>query len=217
MMMRHLSSMLRGLALASALLLTIGTAMTTAQSPAGHSSHGAPGQTAAATPEQQAAAAKLVADVRSSIARWSKVATSQADGFRQNGPFRFGAWGPAHFGNPAFTRDGVTLDPQRPEGLVYMKVESGEIVLLGALFKAAKGQGPRPGGPLTEWHSHECVTGNGNAMRSVDGACPPGTTLVPRAGEMLHVWTFDNPDGAFAHGLTRRGIEAAVRQFSVKR
>jgi hypothetical protein len=28
---------------------------------------------------------------------------------------------------------------------------------------------------------------------------------------MLHVWTFDNPDGPFAHALTRRAIEAAVQ------
>lgn len=217
MNIRSLSTILRGLALTLALLLIIGTTMTAAQSPGGHGSHGAPGESAAATPEQQAAAANLVAEVRSAITRWSKVTAGQVDGFRQNNPFRFSAWGPAHFGNATFTRDGITLDPQRPEGLVYMKLESGEIVLLGALFKAAKGQGPRPGGPLTEWHSHECVTGNGNAMRSMDGQCPPGTTLVPRAGEMLHVWTFDNPDGPFAHGLTKRAIGAAVRQFSGRR
>jgi len=216
MLRRMFSSMLRGLALASVLLLTLGTAMTAAQSPGGHGSHGSGGQPAA-TPEQQAGAAKLLADVKAGIARYAKVSAAQADGFRQNAPFRFGTWGPAHFGHGANTRDGVSLDPQRPEGLVYMKLESGEVVLLGALFKAPKGEGPRPGGPLTEWHSHECVTDNGNAMRSMDGQCPPGTTLVPRAGEMLHVWTFENPDGPFAHGLTKRGIDAAVRQFSGRR
>jgi hypothetical protein len=216
--MRFPSTIVCGIALAASLLLAGGT-MSSAQSQGGHGSHGtsgAPGQ-AAATPQQQGAAAKLVADVKTSIGRWSKVSAGEADGFRQNNPFRFGTWGPAHFGNATFSRDGVTLDPQRPEGLVYMKLQSGEVALLGAIFKAPKGEGPRPGGPLTEWHSHECATGMGNALRSVGGQCPPGTTMVPRAVEMLHVWTFDNPDGPFAHGLTSRGIEAAVRQFSVRR
>lgn len=219
-MRMRLPSLLFGVALAGSLLLASGGTMISAQSQGGHGTHGAPGaptQTAAATPQQQAAAAKLVADVRAAAARWSKVSAGEADGFRQNNPFRFGTWGPAHFGNVTFSRDGITLDPQRPEGLVYLKLESGEVVLLGALFKAPKGEGPRPGGPLTEWHSHECATGMGNALRSVDGQCPPGTTMVPRAVEMLHVWIFDNPDGPFAHGLTKRGIEAAARQFSGRR
>ncbi len=214
---RVVSFTTRVLVLASALVLAVGSTTILAQSQGGHGSHGAPGQPAVATPEQQAAAAKLLADVRAAISRWSKVTAGQTDGFQQNGPFRFGAWGPAHFGNSAFSRDGITLDPQRPEGLVYLKLESGEIVLLGAFFKAPKGQGPRPGGLLTEWHSHECATGMGNALRSVDGQCPPDTTLVPRAVELLHVWIFDNPDGAFAHGLSKRGIEAAARQFSTRR
>lgn len=179
----------------------------------GHGQHGS-GITTAATAEQQRAAAELVASVKAGIARYAQVTAGEADGYRQNKPFRFGTWGPAHYSNRTNGLDGRMLDPQRPEGLVYLKLGTGETVLLGAVFRAPKGQGPRPGGPLTEWHSHECVTGMGNAARSVNGQCPPGTTLVPAAGEMLHVWTFDNPDGAFAHGLTMEAIKAVVSQFS---
>lgn len=179
----------------------------------GHGQHGS-GTTTAATTEQQRAAAELVASVKAGIARYAQVTAGEADGYRQNKPFRFGTWGPAHYSNRTNGLDGGMLDAQRPEGLVYLKLETGETVLLGAVFRAPKGQGPRPGGPLTEWHSHECVTGMGNAARSVNGQCPPGTTLVPAAGEMLHVWIFNNPDGAFAHGLTMEAIKAAVSQFS---
>ena len=201
---------------ALAVLVLSGAALTAAVAQGdGHGQHGS-GSTAApaATPEQKAAAAQLLASVKASIARYAQVAAAQADGYRQNAPFRFMTWGPAHFGNPANVLDERILDPQRPEGLVYMKLQTGEIVLLGALFKAPKGQGPRPGGPLTEWHSHECVTGDGRALRSMGGQCPPGTRLVERASEMLHVWIFDNPDGPFAHGLTNQAIQAAVRQVS---
>lgn len=215
--MRAFSSRVGVGAVLAALLLAAGTTLVAAQSQGGHGQHGSSGQSVAATPEQQAAAARLVADVRTGIARWAKVTAGQVDGFQQSGPFRFMIWGPAHFSNAAYIQDGKTLDPQRPEGLVYMKLQTGEIVLLGAQFKALKAQGPRPGGPLTVWHSHECLGGTGRAGRSMDGQCPPGTTFVERKTEALHVWTFDNPDGPFAHGLTSRGIEAAVRQFSGKR
>ncbi|MDQ7828160.1 MAG: hypothetical protein QN122_08025 [Armatimonadota bacterium] len=164
-----------------------------------------------ATPEQQAAAAHLLAAVRAGIARFADRQVAEAEGYRQSGPWRFQTWGPAHFGNPLYRQDGRLLDPQRPEGLVYLKLPEGREVLLGAFFVAPRGQGPRPGGPLTEWHSHECLTGDGRRLRSEGGACPPGTELRPARVEMLHVWTFDNPDGPFAHALTRRAIEAAVQ------
>lgn len=197
-----------------ALLMFSGAALAVAVAQgSGHGQHGS-GTATVATAEQQRAAAELVASVKAGIARYAQVTAGEADGYRQNKPFRFGTWGPAHYSNRTNGLDGRMLDPQRPEGLVYLKLGTGETVLLGAVFRAPKGQGPRPGGPLTEWHSHECVTGMGNAARSVNGQCPPGTTLVPAAGEMLHVWTFDNPDGAFAHGLTNQAIQAAVRQFS---
>ena len=196
-----------------ALLMFSGAPLTVALAQgSGHGQHGS--GTTIATAEQQRAAAELVASVKAGIARYAQVTAGEADGYRQNKPFRFGAWGPAYFSNRANGLDGRILDPQRPEGLVYLKLETGETVLLGAVFRAPKGRGPRPGGPLTEWHSHECVTGMGNALRSMNGQCPPGTTLVPAAGEMLHVWTFDNPDGAFAHGLTMEAIKVAVSQFS---
>ena len=40
-----------------------------------------------------------------------------------------------HADNPAFKNDDVYFDPERPETLVYAVADSGEPVLLGAMFQ----------------------------------------------------------------------------------
>ena len=67
----------------------------------------------------------------------------------------------------------------------HIKLEDGRIVLLGAMFVAPKGQGPRPAGPLTEWHVHDnlCLTGSGSvALATGPGQCPPGSFFVGESG-----------------------------------
>lgn len=180
----------------------------------GHHEHGGPA--AGATAQQKAAAAKLLADVKASIARLSNFSVSLAEGYQKTTPWAFLTWGPAHFTSEAAKRDGQWLDPAAPESLVYMRMPRGEIVLLGAMFLAPKGKGPRPGGPITEWHVHDnlCVTSTGAvALATGPGQCPPGSFFVGDAVEMMHVWIFDNPDGPFAHTLSAQAIQAAVRQI----
>lgn len=184
--------------------------------PGGSRSHGAPPSASTATPEQQAAAAKLFRDVKASLARYSNVGAAQAAGYRRVTPYRFLGWGPAHFHNMALNRDDRWLDPARPEALAYMKLRNGDHVLLGAMFVAPKDMGPRPGGPITAWHVHEnlCVKPDGGvALPRGPGKCPEGSFFVGDAVEMIHVWTFDHPDGPFAHELTREAIQAALKQF----
>ncbi len=142
-----------------------------------------------ATPEQQANAARLFEDVKAGIARFADLRAAQAEGYQQSAPFRFGDWGPAHFKNRAYSHDDRLLDPARPEGLVYLRLQDGRTVLLGAFFLAPRGQGPRPGGPITEWHFHN----------------PDGQ------GEMMHVWIFGHPDGPFARSLTKEAIPVAMQ------
>lgn len=154
-----------------------------------HRGHGttADGQ---ATPEQRVAAATLFEDVKAGIARYADLRIAQAEGFEQGqASFRFGDWGPAHFRHRANRMDDRVLDATRPEGLVYFRTQDGRTLLLGAFFVAPRGQGPRPGGPITEWHFHN----------------PEGR------GEMMHVWTFGHPDGPFARALGREGIQAAMQ------
>ena len=179
-------------------------------------SHGSGPSQSTATPEQQAAAAKLLRDVQASLARYANLSAAQAVGYRQVTPYRFLRWGPAHYHNMAMNRDDGLLDPARPEALVYMKLRNGEHVLLGAMFVAPKGMGPRPGGPITAWHVHEnfCIRSDGRvALPRGPGKCPEGAFFVGDAVEMIHIWTFDHPGGPFAHELTRDAIQAALKQF----
>ncbi len=169
---------------------------------------------ATGTSEQQAGAAKLLEDVKAGIARFASAQAAFSEGYRQTTPYRFGQWGPAHFNNREYSRDGKFLDPERPEALVYMKMQDGRSVLIGVMFLAPKGQGPRPGGPITDWHVHDnlCITSTGAAdVAMAPGQCPPGSFFVGEAVEMMHVWLFENPDGPFAHSLTVEGIRAAVQ------
>ena len=172
------------------------------------------GQSPAPTPEQTASAGKLLEEVKTGIARFADPQAAQAEGYQQTTPYRYGGWGPAHFNNQTYSRDGRFLDPARPEALVYMKVPDGRVALIGAMFLAPKGQGPRPAGPLTEWHVHDnlCITSIGTvALALAPGVCPPGSFFVGEAVEMMHVWTFNNPDGSFAHSMSLQAIQAAAQ------
>jgi hypothetical protein len=101
-----------------------------------------------------------------------------------------------HADNHRFTEDDRTLDPQRPETLVYAVRDDGTPVLLGAMYQAKglRTHGPTPGGTLTMWHAHEQVC-LGLLPPSLAGAtspfgvCPAGSVTVPLTNEMIHVWT----------------------------
>jgi len=178
------------------LLLFVGVGVAAPATPSPAHGHGAaPDAQAQASPEQRAAAATLFEDVKAAIARHADVRIAQAEGFEQGRErFRFGDWGPAHFRHRANRRDDRVLDATRPEGLVYFRTQDGRTLLLGAFFVAPRGQGPRPGGPITEWHVHDP---NANS-------------------EMMHVWTFGHPDGPFARSLGRDGVQAAIQYAGVR-
>ncbi len=146
-----------------------------------------------ATPDEQANAARLLADVKAGIAKYASLQAALADGYESKKSF-----GPevrtAHFRNKAFVTDDRILDPKRPEGLVYMHTPEGRTVLLGAFFVAPRGQGPRPGGPLTEWHTHN---ERGHS-------------------EMMHVWiVVDKPDPV-AFGRMTRELRQAVLEYAAR-
>lgn len=148
-----------------------------------------------ATAEEQASAARLLADVKAGIAKYASLQAALADGYVSKKSF-----GPevrtAHFKNRAFVIDDRILDPARPEGLVYMHTPEGRTVLLGAFFIAPRGQGPQPGGPLTEWHTHN----EGGRF------------------EMMHVWiVVDTPDPVAFGRMTRELRQAALEYASRQR
>jgi len=159
---------------------------------------------AVATPEQQVAAAELLANTRASIARYQDPAAAIAAGFKP-GPVS-SADPLRHFQNSANAN--VILDPNRPQALVYAKTHHG-LQLIGAMFQMQRaGQwGPDPGGPLTQWHQHEGICfspfGIEFSFETPFWTCPIGSTSITTA-PMLHVWIINNgKNGPFAADLDK--------------
>lgn len=108
-----------------------------------------------------------------------------------------------HVENPAFKSDGIVLDPQRPETLVYEPGPDGPI-LLGALYEmeALGLSGPAFGGPLTVWHAHDNICFSAlmpslSGFESPLGGCGLAAVSFPITNEMIHVWTIPGVEDAF--------------------
>ncbi len=148
---------------------------------------------AGATDDQRAAAQSLLDRALRATAKYRDVGRARADGYRVDPAKRNrkGRLAPAlHAGNPAYRNDGRTLDPERPETLVYGR-KDGRLVLIGVLFSVpASAKAPTPGGPITRWHTHE-----GRAGR-----------------QMMHVWFTDDLRSAYA----RRVPVEVARKYGVQ-
>jgi hypothetical protein len=159
---------------------------------------------AVATPEQRAAAARLLADTKASLARYQDPAAAIAAGYKPGAAS--GVDPLLHFQNQANAH--AILDPQRPQALVYARTATG-LRLIGAMFQMPGiGQwGPDPGGPLTQWHQHEGICfspfGIEFSFETPFWTCPVGSTSITTA-PMLHVWIIDNgKNGPFAADLDK--------------
>ena len=153
------------------------------------------------TPQQQARAENLVATTLLRLPHWSDPAVAEKAGFRSIGD---GFTGVEHLVNKAFLRDEATLDPDRPESLVYDTSKGGR-TLVAAMYMVAPGtplsKVPDIGGALMQWHVHEnlCYFPNGMvaALTRSDGTCPAGL-VKPVPTPMIHVWITPNRCGPFA-------------------
>jgi hypothetical protein len=159
---------------------------------------------AVATPEEQSAAAQLLAATRASIARYQDPAAAIAAGYKP-GPVS-NADPLLHFENKANAH--AVLDPNRPQALVYTRTTHG-LRLIGAMYQMSQaGQwGPDPGGPLTQWHQHEGICfspfGIEFSFETPFWTCPVGSTSITTS-PMLHVWIIDNgKNGPFAADLDK--------------
>jgi len=166
-----------------------------------------------ATQAQKDAASKLVKDSFDIVMRngWLSKEKGLSDGYEK----MFGD--PVHFVNIDYVYDGETLNPEKPEVLMYYKTKEGDF-LMGIMFLAIGERGPQVAGPLTKWHYHidrrMCYERGVLPIGGVDenGACAAGFTNV-RSPEMLHVWFFDHPMGEFA---TTMGLSEEVLNFGIK-
>ena len=110
-----------------------------------------------------------------------------------------------HFPNLKNMFDGVIMDPERPEWLIYYDNPDGGKMLMGFMFFTNKllDQGPTPAGPLAQWHYHPYVDPRCAVQEiwtvsrpDAEGRCAEGVP-VSRTPEMFHVWFIDHPLGRF--------------------
>ena len=153
------------------------------------------------TPQQQAAAENLVAITVLRLPQWSDPKVAEAAGFKSIGD---GFTGTEHLINQKFLTDTHTLDPDRPESLVY-STAGGHRTLEAAMFMLAPGTPladvPPLGGSLVQWHIHDnlCFSKSGfiQGITNGLGQCPAGQ-VKPTSTPMVHVWITKNPCGPFA-------------------
>lgn len=151
------------------------------------------------TAAQQLAADRFVTETRAGITRYQDLYAAIADGYRPASPPN-GAT--VHYMNPAAIRAHHVLDPKQPEELVYANTIHGP-VLLGAMYVMPRSgqRGPDFGGALSDWHVHTnlCVAiGSWQVVGFLSpfATCPAGSLNVVSSA-MLHVWTINNPTGAY--------------------
>ena len=129
--------------------------------------------------------------------RWFDFEVGLSDGFQPS------AGDPTHFSNLDFMLDDASLDPNRPEVLMYYETPAG-YQLAGMMFlvRSRDEQGPQVSGQLTRWHYHlwvepTCLM-HGVLMRQRAPCADPNEVASHISPEMMHVWLLDHPDGAFA-------------------
>jgi hypothetical protein len=162
-----------------------------------------------ATPAQQKAGDDFV-ERCFEVARekgWFDRPKGMADGFLTPGTDS------RHHRNDKYVLDGIQLDPERPEFLMYYADPNrkGEKALTGFMFLAdgKESRGHQFAGPLAIWHYHKytnarCWAGQGllsTGMIDAQGKCQTG---IPRnrSPEMVHVWLIEHPRGPFSTGMT---------------
>lgn len=158
------------------------------------------------TPEQRAAAQKLIDDTVAGMARFDSVASVEAAGYVTIGD---GITGYEHFVHIGHMSDDRDLDPNAIESVVFKVYPDGTRQLASAMyilgFGATMDDVPDIAGELTSWHDHQDLCWEGvRVVGRVDGSgrCARGT--FRGTAPMLHVWLLPNVCGPFA-GLEGHG------------
>lgn len=156
-----------------------------------------------ATPAQRAAARGLLARARRAALVWRDPRRAKAAGFDTRTVKRAKGDRSVHYLHAEHRRysgDGVYLDPQRPESLIYANAPGRPLVLVGVMFSVPRGVlGRTPGGPITRWHRHNvCAKGRKRGLDPLpDGSCPRGAHLI-QGSEMMHLWFTRDLRSAYA-------------------
>ena len=134
------------------------------------------------------------------IAKYEDISVAAADGY--NVVSIVGS--EYHAENDTYKSDGIVLDPNRPETLVYEPTPNGP-VLLGAMYEMESigERGPMFAGPITVWHAHDHICFGSvplsiTGFESPLGSCPLLSFSLPVTNEMMHVWTLPGVDEPYS-------------------
>lgn len=109
---------------------------------------------------------------------------------------------PLHYYNDNYIKDGETLNPNKPEFLMYYPGSDG-MKLTGVMYLMPNidEDGPQFGGNLTRWHYHEWqkeVCLEAGVLKDTENCNGVMSTYSP---QMIHVWFVDHPEGPFASNM----------------
>jgi hypothetical protein len=180
-----------------------------ADQPAGHTSH----QRRAIsfddprlTPEQRSRARDLFDRTIAAMTPYTDESRVVAAGYQSIGDSISGF---EHFVHHDYRDDGIELDPERVEALVFETKIDQPKRLVAAMFilepDKTMADVPEIAGSLTTWHLHDDLCWDSTSTRITglfrDGRCTPGGTLRV-SSPMLHVWPEPQECGPFAEADT---------------
>jgi len=159
------------------------------------------------SPAERDRAQRLIDDTIDGMARFSTVESVQAAGYVTIGD---GVTGWEHFINVGYIADGVELESDRIESIVFKVHPDGTRQLASAMYILDFGKTmddvPEVAGELTTWHDHQNLCWNGVrvvATTDATGTCPRG--VFRGTSPMLHVWMIPHRCGPFAGIEGRHG------------
>jgi len=116
-----------------------------------------------------------------------------------------------HYVNLEYFHNNGSLNPERPEFLMYRTNSENKKVLTGAMYmkNSVDKAGEQIAGSLTQWHYHtfarEKCYYNGFSISVTDNC--PNKYWGSKSPEMIHVWFVDHPEGAFG---TQMGVTQEI-------
>ncbi len=150
--------------------------------------------------DERESAQQLIDATIEGMARFSTVESVQAAGYVTIGD---GVTGWEHFVHVGNIADGVELDPERIESVVFKVHPDGTRQLASAMYILDFGKTmddvPDVAGELTTWHDHQDLCWVGVrvvATTDAAGNCPRG--VFRGTSPMLHVWMIPHRCGPFA-------------------
>jgi len=144
---------------------------------------------------------------------WFELDKAEKDGF--NNPYSID-----HYVNLKYYRDNETLNPEKPEFLMFMNNSNGTPQIVGVMFmvNSVNKEGRQVGGSLTKWHYHaypkKTCFYNGYPVNKSKNC--PERYKSDKSPEMMHVWFIENKDGVFGTKMSvpQKSVDAGIKKMN---